>query len=178
MPATYEDLLAVPELYIAEIVDGELFATRRPPPRGALAFTHMARAVGTFARTEWWVLNRLEFHLASDVLVPDIAAWRRSRTPLIGNVPYLEIVPDWVCDVLSPHNRVLVCEHKLPAYRRHGVPHVWIIDPEARSFEAWAGGELRQRVSGDGIVSAPPFDGFEIELYDLWPFPTPPPPQS
>jgi len=167
-----------PDLYIEEVIAGIPFATRRPPPRGALAFSHMAAIVGAFARNEWWVLNRLDFHLADDVLVPDIAAWRRLRMPVVGDVPFLDLVPDWVCDVLSPHNGTLVREHKLPAYQRHGVPYVWIIDPEARSFEAWAGGELQQRVTGGGVVSAPPFGALEIELYDLWPFPTPPPPQS
>jgi hypothetical protein len=34
-PATYDDLVKVPDIQVAEIVDGELHASPRPAPRHA-----------------------------------------------------------------------------------------------------------------------------------------------
>jgi hypothetical protein len=56
---------------------------------------------------------------------------------VLYDVPFLELVPDWLCEVLSIHTYELDREHKLPAYARHGVPHVWVIDPTA---ERWRSG--------------------------------------
>lgn len=43
-------------------------------------------------------------HLGSDVLVPDLAGWRRDRVPAYLSGAAWEIAPDWVCEVLSPHS--------------------------------------------------------------------------
>ena len=43
-PATYDDLVAVPDILVAEIVDGELWTSPRPAPRHARASSRLARA--------------------------------------------------------------------------------------------------------------------------------------
>jgi hypothetical protein len=45
-PATYDDLIAVPDIMVAEIVDGELHASPRPAPRHARAGASLAVLVG------------------------------------------------------------------------------------------------------------------------------------
>ena len=78
-PATYEDLLKVPDHLIAEIVDGELYATPRPAPRHADASSALGGVLhGPFDRGRsgpggWRILDEPELHLGRDVLVPDLA---------------------------------------------------------------------------------------------------------
>src|SRR5438874_7683502 len=93
--ATYADLLEVPEHLVAEIVDGELYTSPRPASPHALA----ASAIGStlFERFHgppgsddaaggWWILFEPELHFGDDVLVPDLAGWRRARMPRLENV--------------------------------------------------------------------------------------------
>ena len=116
--ATYEDLLRVPDIMVAEIVDGELVVSPRPATPHAFAATEMAADLlpafhGTAARTGpggWWILPEPELHLADDVLVPDLAAWRCERMPVVPNAPAIALAPDWLCEIVSPssvrHDRI------------------------------------------------------------------------
>ena len=111
--ATYEDLMQVPDTKVAEILDGELFVSPRPASPHAWAGT----AIGAFVHSSfhgdgdplaparpggWWIVFEPELHFAEDVLVPDIAGWRRERMPSFPLVPYFTLAPDWVCEVVSP----------------------------------------------------------------------------
>jgi hypothetical protein len=46
-PATYEDLVRVPDHLVAEIVDGELWTSPRPVPRHARAQTFVGATIAT-----------------------------------------------------------------------------------------------------------------------------------
>ncbi len=87
MKATYEDLLKVPDNKVAEIVDGELFASPRPAVRHARVASALGGEIfGPFDKGSggpggWWLLDEPELHFGEDVLVPDIAGWRRERLP-------------------------------------------------------------------------------------------------
>ena len=84
-PATYEDLVALPDHLVGEILDGDLFALPRPSPRHSLAasglggelFGRFGRPGGGDSPGGWWILDEPELHLGADVLVPDITGWRR-----------------------------------------------------------------------------------------------------
>lgn len=48
----------------------------------------------------------------------------------------IDVVPDWVCEVLSPTTRrddVLI---KMPKYAKCGVLHAWLVDVETRVVTA------------------------------------------
>ena len=49
----------------------------------------------------WWLLDEPELHFQLDVVVPDLAGWRRERLPSIPDEAALTLRPDWVCEVLS-----------------------------------------------------------------------------
>ena len=110
--ATYADLYDVPEHFVAEIFDGELYASPRP----ALPHAHAASVLGTklgepFHRSGpggWVILDEPELHFGNDVLVPDLAGWRRERLPTVPAAAYMTLAPDWVCEVLSPSTEPLV----------------------------------------------------------------------
>src|SRR5437667_6517507 len=128
--ATYADLLEVPEHLVAEIIDGELITSPRPASPHALA----ASAIGSVlfdrfnqppgsgdAPGGWWILYEPELHFGEDVLVPDLAGWRRERMPVFPSVAAFELAPDWVCEVLSPSTARIDRARKLHVYAREGV---------------------------------------------------------
>ena len=106
--ATYEDLLAVPEHLVAEILFGRLVTHPRPAPRHAVARSALGSVLGPpfqFGRGGpggWIFMVEPELHLGAHVVVPDLAAWRRERLPALPETAWIEIAPDWVCEVLSP----------------------------------------------------------------------------
>jgi Uma2 family endonuclease len=177
-PATYQDVLDQPDHVVAEIVGGTLYLGPLPPPRGALAKTalcallmHALRA-GRGRDRGWWVMPSPELRLGDDVLVADIAAWRRARTPDLLQRDVFDVAPDWVCEVLQPKTRALDLAVKRPAYARHGVGHLWQVDPDARTLEAFAleGGRwvLVETLADAAAMTLPPFDAVGFGLADLW----------
>ena len=120
---------------VAEIVDGELFLSPRPASPHALAASAIAEELGPpFKRGRggpggWVIVYEPELHLASDVLVPDLAGWRRTRMPLAPNAPFFTLAPDWICEVLSPGSARLDRKGKMPIYGPEGVPNAWLVDP-------------------------------------------------
>jgi Uma2 family endonuclease len=177
-PATYEDLILLPDIQVGEIVDGELHASPRPAPRHAEA----EAAIGDVLRLPfhrgrggpggWLLLPEPELHLGKDVLVPDWAGWRRSRMSVVPQTAYFTVAPDWVCEVLSPSTARLDRAKKLRAYAREGVGHAWLVDPILRTLEVLRldGGRwtLLATHDGDEVVRAEPFVEVELELASLW----------
>ncbi len=177
--ATYEDLLAVPEHLVAEIVDGELVTSPRPAPRHANAASVLTIGIGGPFHLGsgggpggWWIIVEPELHMGPDVLVPDLAGWRRERMPVFPDAAFFDLAPDWVCEVLSPVTGRLDRVRKLPIYAREQVRHAWLVDPILRTLEVlrregaqWV---LVATHGGDDKVRAEPFEAVELPLSVLW----------
>jgi Uma2 family endonuclease len=176
--ATYEDVLSAPPNMIAEIIYGSLELQSRPAgPHTRITSGLGIELGGPFDRGRggpggWLILDEPELHLGANVLVPDLAAWRRERLPEIPNDAFFTVVPDWICEVLSPRTALRDRGPKLEIYAEHGVKHAWLIDPATRMLEVYRleGGKwLRLGVhSGDEAVRAEPFDAVPLELANLW----------
>ncbi len=176
--ATYEDVLAAPENKVAEILDGELVLSPRPAARHALAGSRLGADLGSFfdrgrgGPGGWWILDEPELHFGDDVLVPDLAGWRRERMPAIPDVPFFTLAPDWVCEVLSPSTERIDRGKKLRIYAEAGVAHAWLVNPVEHTLEvlrlregAWT---IVAVFTGGEAVRAEPFDAVELELGALW----------
>jgi len=176
--ATYDDLCEVPDRFIAEMIDGDLYASPRPPIRHIHAASVLGAELGALFDVRrngpdgWIMLDKPELHFGSDVLVPDITGWRRSRLPELPDAAYMTLAPDWICEVLSPATETLDRGRKLRIYAREHVEHAWLLDPVRKTLEVfelrtgtWA---LLSQHEGDGKVRAPPFDALELELRPLW----------
>jgi len=181
-PATYEDLCALPEPLVGEILDGELVASPRPTPIHLRAETVLTSLLGPpfdlaiGGPGGWWIVTEPEIHLGQhgqiDVVVPDVASWRRSHLPAVPRESHYRTSPDWICEVLSEQSVKRDRVTKLNLYRRHAVPFYWLIDPVARTLEVL-------RLEGDrwildgafaeaDAVSAAPFTDITFNLAHLW----------
>jgi Uma2 family endonuclease len=176
--ATYADLCAVPENFVAEILGGELYASPRPASPHSFAGSVLgAKLMSPFQFGEngpggWWFLDEPELHFGADVLVPDVAAWRRERMPVVPSVAYFTLAPDWVCEVISPSTERIDRQKKQAIYAREGVRHLWFVDPLRQTLEVFSLESARWSLlavhEGTKSVRAEPFDAVELALSDLW----------
>ena len=177
-PATYDDLLKVPDHLVAEIVDGELYTSPRPASRHSRAagriYSRVSRAFdeGEDGPGGWWIVFEPELHLGRDALVPDIAGWRRERVPEFPDVTAWTIAPDWICEVLSSSTARLDRMRKMPAYAHHGVEYAWIVDTYQRTIEAYhlqnERWDLLGVYGGDERANIEPFDAIQFPIETLW----------
>lgn len=183
-PATYADLLALPDNVVGQIVDGELVVAPRPAPSHAMATSYLGgELVGPYGRGRggpggWLILDEPELHLGEHVLVPDLAGWLRERMPRLPETAWFELRPDWVCEVLSPSTAILDRTRKQDIYREHGVPWLWFVDPATRTIEVLklSGQDLvvAGTFGGEGEARVPPFDAVAIDVGALWDVPSAP----
>ena len=110
-----------------------------------------------------------------DIVVPDLAGWRRERMPELPRIRPIDVVPDWVCEVLSPSNRRRDRVTKADLYLTAGMPYYWILDVEERTLEAFAskdGAWSRIGAWTDGAEPrVSPFDAIAIDVGALFPPP-------
>ena len=134
-PATYEDVLNAPEDMIAEVLNGELHLMPRPKRRhlrtasGLGAFLFGAYDAGVNGPGGWTIIDEPELHLGPDILVPDLGGWRDRRLADDGETdePFITVVPDWVCEILSSGTLRVDRMKKMPIYARELVAHVWLV---------------------------------------------------
>lgn len=178
-PATYQDVLDAPPHLVAEILDGELSLSPRPTFGHAYSSSGLGGdLVNPFQRGRggpggWWILDEPEVHLSGHVLVPDLAGWRKERLPAFPDAAYLELRPDWVCEVLSPSTRRIDLVQKARIYAQAGVPWAWFVDPAARVVEVrrlqegqWL---IEHTADATEVVRLPPFDAIELNPADWFP---------
>ncbi len=183
--ATYADLEAVPPHLVAEIIGGELVTHPRPAPRHASAAIELGFEIaGPYGRGRggpggWIFLAEPELHLGADVVVPDLAGWRRERLPVEPETAYVEVAPDWVCEISSPSTRDYDRGPKRALYAAAGVGYLWLLDPRAKLLEAFALTQgkwlLLNTFQAEDAVSVAPFDAVSFPLTNLFPFDAPPP---
>ncbi|MDP2811069.1 MAG: Uma2 family endonuclease, partial [Rhodocyclaceae bacterium] len=163
--ATYEDLFDLPDHIVGEIINGRLVTHPRPAPKHARAYSSLGFKVGaayddgTNGPGGWWILDEPELHLDADILVPDLAGWRRDRMPKLPETAWFELAPDWVCEILSPSTAKVDRAEKLPLYAAQGVRHAWLVDPDLRTLEVFENREgkwlLLTVLENDATVSQP-----------------------
>ncbi len=178
-PATYQDVLDAPPHMTAEIAGGRLHLHPRPASRHARATFRMAGQLdgpfqgGPSGPGGWHLTIEPELHLGPDILVPDLAGWRRERLPVFPDTAFFELAPDWACEILSPSTRRFDLTEKRALYAAHAVAHLWLVDPDARTLEAFTlrdGAWTLTAAFGEGDeVRAAPFEALKFPLEALWP---------
>jgi Uma2 family endonuclease len=177
--ASYADLEALPEGVRGEILGGEIVTQPSARPRHTRTQRILGSVIGKPYDDDdgsggpggWWIYIESEVRLGHDVVRPDLSGWRRERLTDTDQRPF-EVVPDWVCEVLSPSTASRDRVTKRHLYARHGVRHYWVVDPDALTLEAL---ELRDGVWHDGGVfdetataRVAPFEAVEVAVGRLF----------
>lgn len=173
--ASYDDLRKLPDNVTGMIIEGALYAMPRSGnAHGMAASALISELRSRFGRrnNEWSLCVEPELHLGDDVLVPDVAAWRRERLPKPPAEAFFSLAPDWVCEVLSPSTFRFDRMVKMSSYARHGIAFLWLVDPVAQLIEAYRLEQQRwlltQTCGGDDTVYLEPFEAAPLELSELW----------
>ena len=104
----------------------------------------------------------------SPEIAPALAGWRRERMPELPEDTALTVVPDRVCEILSPATRRHDLVVKKAYYAKVGVAFHWLVDREARTLTACR--LERERWVDVGTwgdeteASLPPFDAVAIDV--------------
>lgn len=180
--ATYADLLDLDEDVRAEVLNGEISAAPSPTPRHSRAQRALSRHIGGPYDDDdgrggpggWWILLEIDIELdAHNVVRPDLSSWRRERLPEPWDLRPISVVPDWICEIVSPRNAARDRVTKRRLYAEHGVAFYWLLDPNELTLEAL---QLQNRQwlelgSWDHTarVRIEPFAEVELELSRLFP---------
>ena len=188
---TYADIEALPEGWTGEILAGELYTMPRPkPPHIRSASALHVKVGGPFDFGDdgpggWRIVAEPELILDVDPdfcpVVPDLAGWRVMTLPTLDE-HHFTVVPDWVCEILSPRTAATDRTLKMPFYARCGIGHAWLVDPILRTLEAYRLENGRWSLLGswrdDVEVRAEPFDAVPLPLGSLWSGRAPRPPDG
>jgi Uma2 family endonuclease len=122
-----------------EVTDGEVCVTPAPGPR------HQRIAAKLFMLLHAYVQKQHVGEMLWDVdllfvngqfLRPDMVFVPTNAQPGVTDRG-VESVPGLVVEVLSPHSSKIDRVLKPPRYRDFGVPEYWVVDPHAKSIEAY-----------------------------------------
>jgi Uma2 family endonuclease len=176
--ATYQDVLDAPRDRIAEIIHGELHLSTRPRYKHSSVATSLTALLvppfqhGSGGPGNWIILFEPELHLGDDILVPDLAGWRCERLPIVEDVAFETLAPDWVCEVLSKSTEKVDRVDKMSIYVASGVKHAWFVEPIRRTLEVlrrrartWRTMAIHQNGQQARIE---PFEDLELDLSFLW----------
>jgi Uma2 family endonuclease len=174
---TYEEWLnmTVVEDAIEEVVNGEV---RTMPPnkwKHALIVQNLARALDRQVNEHEVLVLTTQFGLIIrqrplTSRVPDLAMFVKKN--VVEQDGYIHSAPELVVEVLSPANTRAERAEKLRDYETLGIPEVWVLSPEARTFEVLhlVDGKLRTaRVLTQGQLSPQRFPGVAVEVSSIWP---------
>lgn len=178
--ATYEDLMHFHEHERAEVIDGQVRVQPSTRARHAEVVGMLTRFLppsgrsGSGVGVGWWIWADIDVELGpNDIVRPDLVGWRKENLPRPPQDLPIRVRPDWVCEVLSPSNHVHDRKRKMPRYALAGVPDFWLVDPDARTLEAYVLGPdglwVLQGAWSDGDrVRLKPFADLELDVGALF----------
>lgn len=179
-PAGWAEVLTAPEGLKVEVLAGELAMSPRPAPSHGLAQAALSGLLmppfyfGRGGPGGWWLVIEPDLELTPhDIVSPDLVGFRRERVPQFPAERPIRVVPDWVCEVLSPSTMRWDRIGKADLYLRSGVGYLWFVDGEQRILEAFSARQgawtrLGAWTDGDHPRVAP-FEEIELDIESLLP---------
>ena len=174
---TYEDYAALPndgKRY--ELHEGELSVTPSPgrPHQLILGNLHLILAphVRSIGRGELFLSPFDTILTKTSVVVPDLVYVDDSRLERVSDRA-LEGSPTLAVEIISPYSRTIDRRRKMALYAAHDVTWYWIVDPDARTIEAFRldGGAylLEAKLEGAEPRALPPFSDLLLDPAAIWP---------
>lgn len=173
--ATWEDLWEAEAVgRSCEVVNGELVEKASPSwehsdGQGAVSEAIRSpfhRRGGGGRPGGWWIGTEADIEFEShEVYRPDLAGWRRDRVPAMPRGFPIRVVPDWVCEILSPTTAERDLGPKLRCYHRHHVGHYWVVDLEHRVLLVYRWGERAYQL----VTTVLPAETVPVEPFEAVP---------
>jgi Uma2 family endonuclease len=141
---TPEDLLAIDDRPMPELVDGELQEREMGQKSDAIAATCMI-LIGAYIRAnDLGLVNGAQgsYQIFPDdpnkVRIPDVSFTRRDRVPPGGPAEgHGRVAPDLVIEVTSPNDSYTMVLAKVNDYLSAGVPLIWVLEPETKTVHVY-----------------------------------------
>ena len=179
-PPTLADLDALPAGIVGEIIEGVLYTMTKPRARHQRTGLGIGRELsgpfdlGRSGPGGWWIIGEPGIELPNTPEIsPDVAGWRRDRMLTLPVDEPIRVVPDWVCEILSPTTRRHDLVDKMPYYAKIGVPYAWLVDLEARTVIVHRLESGRWVTLGyysdETEARIEPFEAVPLNVADWWP---------
>ena len=176
---TSKQVLAEPEERRLEVISGVV--AEKASPSIDHSFLQMQLSGSIWVATGrgggggsggWWILPDVDLELGpQDLVRPDLAGWRREKLPQLPRGRPMRVVPDWVCEIISPSNTKRDKVEKVRLYHRAGVGHYWLVDPEELTLTVLKhepdGYKVQLVAAGEETIRAEPFESLEFRLSEL-----------
>jgi Uma2 family endonuclease len=172
---TPEDLLAIRDRPMPELVDGELVERR---PMGIKSDRLAARILFKLSVfIEEHGLGSVNgaqgsYQIFPDdprkVRIPDVSFIRAGKEVAVpdGHSP---VVPDLIIEVVSPNDRIGEMERKIRDFLNAGVPLIWVVDPDSRTVRVVRGDGTGAFLMGDAALDGEAvLPGFRLPLAELF----------
>jgi Uma2 family endonuclease len=173
---TYEEWLEMPESEgKEEVVDGEII--RIPPHKWDHAET--VDELQTILKFQLDLKLYRVFTTIFDLVIrkdpltcrqPDLAVFNRKNMVKLDG--HIQSTPELVVEMLSPSNTRKDMVRKTEDYESIGVPELWILSPEARTFEVLQlqDGKLRRtQLLAEGQLRPLRFPEAVVDVVSVWP---------
>ena len=144
---TPEEMLEIPEAKHAELVDGELLEKPSMSLQsggvtgllvGELIIYNKQHRLGVVSDSQ--TSYQCFPHAPRQVRKPDLSFIRRERLTPQMRRGHLKIVPDFVAEVVSPHDLASDIEGRISDFLRAGTPLVWVLYPDLKVAVVYKGG--------------------------------------
>jgi Uma2 family endonuclease len=165
------DLIAGPEER-AELIDGEIVRRPMTPIDHGTAQSDVSDELGPLKRRGgpdgWWIATEVGVaYKAHQCPSHDLAGWRTERLPERPS-GIMGLIPDRVCEIVSPGYERKDTLTLLLLLQHHQVPFYWLLWPESRAVIAYAleAGQYRScaSISEPTRVRVPPLEEIELDL--------------
>jgi len=174
---TYEEWLTMPEVEdaIEEVVNGEIVIMPAPYSRHGDIVDRLADILRPQVDP---VKVRIRVSTFGVIIrqnplimrIPDLAMFYKSN--IVERDGYIQSAPELVVEVLSPANTRREREGKLRDYESLGVPEIWVISPEASTFEVLLLKEAKLTtvaLQREGLLRPTRFPDVTVDIATVWP---------
>ncbi len=171
----FMDLPEDPHEIRRELVDGEITVSPSPSFAHGVAIGKLMTIINNhIGASRLGVVSTDVDNVISKFTVrrPDVLYFSFKRLHLATAKKTIQGAPDLCVEFISPGSERIDRVQKFREYANYGVVNYWIVDPIARTAEAYTLTDGKYALSGSGggeqIVRFPPFLELKIPLGELW----------
>jgi Uma2 family endonuclease len=164
-----------PNLRLERESNGDLIVMTPTSRDTGFRNSYITRALGTWTEQDG---RGFEFDSNTAFLLPDgsilspDASWVSSTRwkPNSGDTYTTVLAPDFVIELRSKSDRLLLLQQKMHTWIANGVQLAWLIDPERKTVEVYRPGHTGPDIQEGhtAVYGESPVGGFILELARIW----------